>query len=102
MSHLRIEGNFQTGKQCPYHCQPTCHPMVDNTNRYGCTHQAWAANQCGDFVPLVKCVGMFKKCAIPKIVKSRYLKGQRARLRNAEKKIAEIKSNIEFLDKVNQ
>ena len=76
--------------------------MVDNTMRYGCLHNAFPQNRAGDFVPLVKCGGMFKKCAISDTLKSRYLKGQRARLRNAEKKISELKSNIEFFDKVNK
>ena len=66
-----IDGDFPTGKNCEYHCSPTCHPgqIDENEWHYGCTHPAWPANQARDFVPFVECGGDRRKCDLKKYIR---------------------------------
>ena len=60
-----VEGYFPTGKQCKYHCRPSCHPAhLIKSRIYGCTNKAWEENRNGDFCPIVKCGGDPNKCEI--------------------------------------
>ena len=69
MKHDRqafIDGDFKTGKPCPHHCSPTCHPAQVGTDwKYACKHMAWEANQMFDFPPIVNCDGEFSRCELP-------------------------------------
>ena len=60
-----IDGDFSTGKECEYHCSPTCHPgQVGPEWRYGCLHPGFPANKMGGFCPLVDCGGEYAKCEL--------------------------------------
>lgn len=96
---LFLDGNFQSGKKCNYHCSPTCHPLqVGPDLKYGCHHPAWPANKHGDFVPIVACDGSIEKCEVPE----KSLKWQRIgllrRVENAQKKIDSYKRQIGEID----
>ena len=88
MNGMLIDGDFPTGKECIHHCSPSCHPaQVGPEWVYGCTHQAWPANRCGDFVPIVDCGGDPSKCDLCKTkLIGRYIGGMKRRIANAEAK----------------
>lgn len=87
---IHMDGDFATDVECKYHCSPTCHPaQVGPEWKYGCKHKAWPANRVGDFVPLVQCGGLIAHCDLVKSkLLSHYKRGLRARVNNAQKKVA--------------
>lgn len=88
MNGIHIDGDFPTGQECRYHCSPSCHPcQVGPEWVYGCTHPAWPANRCGDFVPIVDCGGTRAKCDLCKTkLIGQYIGGMKRRIANAEAK----------------
>ena len=97
-----IDGDFPTGKQCKYHCSPTCHPaQVDyNEWHYGCLHKAWPANRVGDFCPIVKCDGDPAKCEIPLRLLSIMRRSQTQRGNNLHKKVKALLKERQELDEL--
>ena len=66
MMDIHIDGDFHTGKPCPYHCSPTCHPGQIDPDKwhYGCTHMGQEANRYDSWVPFVDCEGDPTKCEV--------------------------------------
>jgi len=97
---LTIDGDFPTGKECKYHCSPTCHPgQVDEKNwHYGCLHKAWPQNREGDFCPFVECGGNPAKCEVPEKHIKNTLSGKKRKLTNARRKIEAIETEIRELE----
>lgn len=82
-----VDGDFKTGKECAFHCSPSCHPLQTGPDwKYGCLHKAWPSNKAGDYVPIVKCDGDPAQCEIPAKLLKRYIVGREARIRNAQAK----------------
>jgi len=98
---IHLDGDFQTGKPCKFHCSPTCHPaQVGPEWVYGCTHSSWPQNQAMDFVPIVDCDGEMKKCEIPEKLILRQIKGLQRRIENALNKVSETQAEIDKLRKL--
>jgi len=102
MDGMFVDGDFPTGKPCPYHCSPTCHPgqVDENEWHFGCLHKAWPQNRYGDFCPFVKCDGDLAKCEIPAKLLKRMKAGQNRRIANAKNKIAEAEKEIAKIDRL--
>lgn len=65
-----IDGDFSTGKECKYHCAPTCHPFnIGPEPFFACKHPSWPENIYGDFAPGVSCNGEWDKCEIGETIK---------------------------------
>lgn len=93
---IHIDGDFKTGKECSFHCSPSCHFAQTGPDwKYGCLHKAWPTNQAGDFVPIVECDGDPAKCEIPAKLLKRYIVGRQARIRNAQAKQRVASKEIE-------
>ena len=100
---LFIDGDFPTGKPCPFHCSPTCHPMqgMGKDWKFGCTHKAWPGNREGDFVPIVNCGGEIERCdMIGKKFLTNYKRGQSISLTWAKRKVERLEKEIEELNKI--
>lgn len=97
-----IEGDFPSGKDCKFHCSPTCHPaQVGPEWQYGCTHKAWPQNRCGDFVPLVKCDGDLSKCELKRTkFVTYYRRGKVNALNHAKKKVERLTAEISEIDRL--
>lgn len=95
-----IDGDFPTGKECEYHCSPTCHPgQIGPDWKYGCTHKAWPSNKYGDFVPFVECGGDPAKCELQnKKFTSYYRRGKVQSLNYTKKKAERLEKEIEEID----
>jgi len=92
---MPLDADFPTGKECKYHCSPTCHPANIGPERvYGCTHKTWPQNIVGDFVPIVFCDGNPRKCEIPKKMLKNLITGRYRKIYNAEEKIEKYKQEI--------
>ena len=95
-----FDGDFPTGKPCKYHCCPTCHPaQVSEEWMYGCTHPIWPSNKIRDFVPIVECSGLLKKCQIPKKFLDRAITGRKTRIHNLLAKAKAYKDEIKDYEK---
>jgi len=63
-----LDADFSTGKECKYHCSPTCHPgQVGPDWKYGCLHPSLSATKEGDFCPFVKCEGKLDNCELDRL-----------------------------------
>jgi hypothetical protein len=100
MGGIFLDGDFSSGKECKYHCSPTCHPgQIDENNwHYGCLHKAWPQNKEGDFCPFVECDGNPEKCEIPKKFIKNMLCGKRRKISNALRKIETTGKEINELE----
>ena len=94
-----VEGDFPTGKQCKYHCCPSCHPaQIGPETVYGCTSKAWTINREGDFCPIVQCGGNPDKCTLKdkrfnKMI-GNYKSGLTRSLNTATEKVKRLKKEL--------
>lgn len=93
-----IDGDFKTGKQCKYHCSPTCHPaQVGPDWKYGCLHKAWRQNRYGDFCPIVNCDGNLEKCEIPIKSLNLYIGGKKRSITALKNKLHKVEQELNEL-----
>lgn len=69
-----IDGDFPTGKECEFHCSPTCHPAQTGPEwQYGCLLPPVMYDRV--WCPMVDCDGDPERCEFA-VARALYVAGE--------------------------